>query len=132
MHHLVASKPFPVQFLQLFEVLAIIESRQQAALPSPIEHKLYTKAAAKANPERRFGSVAEAWEKCRYIQPLRRADGSNLLKSAALLAAAVADSMLFHARSRALESPVATSSAASGRAMRALSGTGPHTIMKKS
>jgi hypothetical protein len=59
MHHLVASKPFPVQFLQLFEALAIVESRQTGCFPHPIEHKLYTKAAAKANPEHRFGSHAE-------------------------------------------------------------------------
>jgi ABC-type phosphate transport system substrate-binding protein len=66
------------------------------------------------------------------FQPLRRADGSNLLKSAALAAAVAAASILFQAQSRTPESPVATSSAASGTATRALSGTGPQTIMKKS
>jgi hypothetical protein len=101
MHHLVASKPFPVQFLQLFEALAIVESRQTGCFPHPTDDKLYTKAAAKANPTRRFGPAGTVG-KVPIFQPLRRADGSNLIKSAALLAAAVAESMLFHARSRAL------------------------------
>ena len=131
MHHVVASKPFPVQFRQLFEALTVVENRLAGRSPQSQNGKLYTKAAAKANPERQFGSKGRIG-KISIFQPLRRADGSILVKSAALLAAAVADSMLFQARSRMAESPVTTSSAASGTAMRALSGTGPQTIMKKS
>jgi len=131
MHHLVASEPFPVHFLKLFEAFAIVKGRPAGCFPPPTNSQLYTKAGAKANPERHFGSRWRT-EKVAMFQLPRRAEGSNLVNSAALLAAAVADSMLFQARSRAAESPVATSSAASGRAMRALVGTGPQTIMKKS
>ena len=131
MHHVVASKPFPVQFRQLIEAFAVVGNRPAGRSPQSWNGKLYTKAGTKANPESRPGS-SERMEKVPIFQPLRRTNGSSLLKLASLFAAATAELMLFQAMSRTLESPVAMDSAASGRAIRALSGTGPQTIMKKS
>src|SRR5690242_19607941 len=131
MHHVSRVQPFPVQFLQLFEALAVAESLPASCSPSPSNRNLYTKAAIKANPKSRIGSRS-CGGKIVSFQPLRRADGSNLFNLEALAAAVVAASIVFQARSRIPESPVATSSAASGTAMRSLSGTGPQTIMKKS
>src|SRR5437773_10884095 len=131
MHHDSSIQPFPVQFLQLFQALATVESHPAGSSPQPIERQALHQSRRQSQPgePNRFpGRIG----KSAIFQPLRRADGSNLLKSAALPVVVVAASILFQARSRTPESPVATSSAASGAAMRALSGTGPQTIMKKS